>query len=613
MNIEKYKEMPKLTEQEIRAEIDNLFNFLKLTHPFLEDRVKNFYDPTKSVEEQINADTLAIELRVLKRDKEGNPFRNFKLYRFADTEKERLFNFLTKLNNKNIPFCIYYSVYCLDTNILAVTKEGKVSDAWNNKVAINNAIATQMLVMDFDEMDEDEFILEKIKLLKLGIETIDIMSGHGFQSIILLDKITHDKELVRKFTNLLLKKGFRVDYKIKDCARIMRPPILYNCKEFIKTTYDNPVAIKTFTYSSTEKRYNLEDVINRLESLETVVEIEDIKEADAQVKESESSRIEIKKVEEIEKIEERHEIEDCEYDIERLRKLYPTLDIDSLEKPILKMLEGFRNHHANNMLLVLVLYLKEKGYSKSAIITAMITLGEQDRFNYPWSSNEIKKEADRFYYSNYNWRGIFANNFKSLGFIEYGLIEKDIIVINNHVFKNLYKISSSAFYIYLKLLLKQNMTGKNSFTINEMCEVVGYKRRAILKHLDDLVSSGLMDKKRANRRQGEEYTYYLSMFISQEFGFTKINKGSVKLLLNMVDFKQLNQTQMTICIYFKYICYGNKTESNIGQETLAEALGVNKSTISRAITGIEKTELIYREKEEILHDFKFKYNYTIHY
>ena len=64
---------------------------------------------------------------------------------------------------------------------------------------------------------------------------------------------------------------------------------------------------------------------------------------------------------------------------------------------------------------------------------------------------------------------------------------------------------------------------------------------------------------------------------------------------------------------FKYVCYGGKTETNIGQETLATAIGVNKSTVSRAISRIEKAELIYREKEDILHDFKFKYNYTIHF
>ena len=114
-----------------------------------------------------------------------------------------------------------------------------------NKIAVNNAIGTQILIADFDNITEDEFILEKIKLAKIGIETLDVFTGHGFQSIILLDNPTEDKELLRKFTNLMLSKGFKVDYKIKDCARIMRLIEVWNCKEFTKSEYKNPMAIKT--------------------------------------------------------------------------------------------------------------------------------------------------------------------------------------------------------------------------------------------------------------------------------------------------------------------------------------------------------------------------------
>ena len=81
----------------------------------------------------------------------------------------------------------------------------------------------------------------------------------------------------------------------------------------------------------------------------------------------------------------------------------------------------------------------------------------------------------------------------------------------------------------------------------------------------------------------------------------------------MVDFKQINQTQLTICMYFKHICYGGKTEANISQESLAQALGMKQNSISDSFKKIESTELIYREKEEIINDFKFRYNYSIHY
>ena len=594
MYIETYTEMPKLTDLEVREQAKNIFNFLKLTHPFLTNKGEVFYNPNKSVAEQINCNSLCIELRALRRDRVIKPYyKNFKLYRFAETELERLYKFLSELNNKGIPYCLYYSVYCYDNYTMAVNKQGKKSEEWNNKIAINNAIATQMLIMDFDNMDEDDFIMEKIRLARLGIETLDIFSGHGFQSIILLDKPTEDKDLLRKFTNLMLSKGFKVDHKIKDCARVMRPTDVFNSKELVKTEYINPVIIKTNIYNYTEQRYDLEYVLERINTLETVVEIKEDKPKNKE-------KIEDLKVEQtpmeqqvIKPIGAKDDLEDLSFDIEKLKKLYPMLNIAELPNPILTMLEGFRRGYANSMLIFLVTYLKEQGYSKSVIAEAMSVLAEQDRFNYAWDKSVVKTEVDRFYYSHYNWRGIFSDDLQPFGYVEYGLVDKSVLTINNYVFNKLNQISSSAFYIYLKLLLKQDMTRQNAFTIDEMCEIVGYKRRAILKHLDDLVQSGLLDKKKSNRRLGEEYKYYLSVFITDSLGFTKINKGSAKLLLNMVDFKQLNQTEFVVCMYFKYVCYGGKTETNIGQETLATAIGVNKSTVSRAIKVVLNYYLIW--------------------
>ena len=611
MLIEEYERLPRLTEEEVKEQAEGIFNFLKLTHPYIEDK-KIFYKEGRAIEEQVNADSVCIEIRALRRDRPDRPYyKSFKLYRFAETELQRLYKFLLELNNKEIPYCLYYSVFSFDNNIMAVNKQGKKSESWNNKIAINNAIATQVLVMDFDDITEDEFMLERLKLARLGIETLDVFSGHGFQSIILLNNMTEDKDLLKKFTNLMLNKGFKVDHKIKDCARIMRLPYTYNSKELSKTNIKNPCIIKTFIYNNTDKRYDLEYVMQHLESLESVTELEEIKEVEeTEEKVVRAEVITENKVKNV--IQLKDSLEDLTYNKERLAELYTMLDIESLPEPILKMLEGFRMGYANSMLLFLTIYLKEQGYPKSTIIKAMQILAEQDRFNYAWNKKVVKSEVNRFYYSDYDWRSIFTTELQSFGYVEYNLKDKSTLIINNYVFNNLNKISSSAFYIYLKLLLKQDMTGQKVFTIDEMCEAVGYKRRAIFKHLDDLVKVKLIDKKRKNRRSGEEYLYYLSIFTVDNIGFTKISKGSIKLLLNMVDFKQINQTQLTICMYFKHICYGGKTEANIGQESLANALGVDRTTITKAFKDIEAVELIYREKEDIS-DFKFKYNYTIHY
>lgn len=611
MIVEEYERLPILTEEEVKEQAEGIFNFLKLTHPYIEDK-KIFYKEGRAIEEQVNADSVCIEIRALRRDRPDRPYyKSFKLYRFAETELQRLYKFLLELNEKEIPYCLYYSVYCFDNNIMAVNKQGKKSEAWNNKIAINNAISTQILIMDFDNISEDEFLLERLKLAKLGLETLDVFSGHGFQSIILLNNMTEDKDLLKRFTNLMLKKGFKVDHKIKDCARIMRLPNTYNCKELSKTNIENPCIIKTFIYNNTTERYDLEYVMQCLNGLESVIELEEIKKVEElEEKVVKTEIITENKVKNV--IQLKDSLEDLSYDKNKLKELYTMLDVESLPEPILKMLEGFRMGYANSMLLFLTLYLKEQGYSKSTIIEAMQILSKQDKFNYAWDEDVVKNEVNRFYYSSYDWRGIFSDELQQFGYVEYNLTDKSVITINNYVFNNLNKISSSAFYIYIMLLVNQNKTGQSIYTINEIAEVTELSRRRVLEHLDDLCKVKILDKKRANRRLKEEYTYYISVFLKMDLGFTKINEATIKLLKKMIQYKEINTTHLMLSLYFKFVCYGGKKESNVSQETIAEALGVNQSTISRGVDKLEKVDLIHKEKEDIS-DFKYKYHYTIHY
>lgn len=616
MLIEEYERLPKLTEEEVRKQAEGIFNFLKLTHPYINNK-KIFYKSGRAIEEQINFDSVAIEIRALRRDQNKACYRNFKLYRFADTELERLYKFLWELNEKAIPYCLYYSVYAYDNNQLAVTKDGKKSAVWNNKAALNNVVGTQIIVTDFDDITEDEFLLERLKLAQLGLETLDIFTGHGFQSIILLDKMTEDKTLVKKVTNLMLNKGFRIDSKIKDSARIMRLPYTYNCKELSKKDIENPSVIKTFIYSETEKRYNLEYVLERLESLETVTE------SQATIDIIEDKKIKVEEIEKTEVITEnkvvknviqlKDTLEDLTYNKNKLKELYTMLNIESLPEPVLKMLEGFRMGYANSMLLFLTLYLKDIGYSRSVVVSAMEILADQDRFNYPWDKRTVRSETKRFYYSNYNWNSIYSSELQEFGYIEYEFKNREIIIIDNHVFDVLNEISSKAFYIYLRLLEDSNYTGKKVYTINEIAQATKVPRRTLVQHLDDLAHKKvrLLDKHRAYKKRGEEYTYQITEFLGVK-GFTKINISMLKYLILMVDTKEINPTQLSLCMYIKYVCYNGKSNCTISQETLGQALGLDRTSISKSFKNMEKTRLIRADKIDIS-DFKFKYSYTIYF
>ena len=56
MLIEEYERLPKLTEEEVRKQAEGIFNFLKLTHPYINNK-KIFYKSGRAIEEQINFDS----------------------------------------------------------------------------------------------------------------------------------------------------------------------------------------------------------------------------------------------------------------------------------------------------------------------------------------------------------------------------------------------------------------------------------------------------------------------------------------------------------------------------------------------------------------------------
>lgn len=596
----------KKTEEELMEQTNKIWNFLQFIHPEL-IRDRNYFEING-----VSKNDLAIELRTLKRIKGEKPFyRNHRVYNYGDSQKEKLYKFLKSLNNKEIPFCMYYSVFNFDSKTMGISKSGNEKQAWNNCICLNNAVSTHILIMDFDDITEEKFIEQKMKLCKIGLDTTDIFSGHGYQSIIKLDKLCSDKEILTKFTNTLIKKGFKVDKKIKDCARIMRPPSTENSKDVLEG-YN---AIPTDIYYLSDKIYTVEEVFNKLSTLSNVIEIED-KESKKLHKNKESKDVSKDRSNEIKELKtaNNNEINKNRLTDIELIKLYPMLNIKEIPDAIKLMLSGFQRGYANNVLMFLVTYFREQGLAKSIIIEIIDILKDLDNYKYEWSDLDVVFEVNRFYYAkDYNSKAVFFTELKGFGVVEYQFIDKSTVVINNYVFTKLANMSSSAFYIYVKLLEKQNYDNTRAFTLNEMSEIVGISRRSIIKHIDDLVKVKLLDKKRAIKKKGEEYTFFLSRFEQhKELGYTKFNITTLKLLLKMVKYKELTVTQLSICMYIKHICYNGKQNCTIAQETLGLALGISQSGISKAFKQIEKTELIRRDKEE-LNDFQFKYNYTIHY
>lgn len=542
-----YPPTQKLDLEELR---DNTFSFLKKIRPTLNSE----------------KDT-AIEIRLLRRDKKSVYLGSFIVRDFNKYTRGRFLDFLKKVDD--IPYCMYYSVYSFNPNILPeINGENKLIP----KIAKNNVIDTNILVADFDNITEEDFEEEYINFVSLNIEpSLTMFSGHGYQCIWLIDKIA-DKSILRKFTKALLSSGFKVDQNIKDSARLMRMPGSFNNKD-----KENPIKTKLLINVEEPKKYTVTDIFNKLVPLSVEEKITETK-----IKETD------------------------------LIKLYPMLNFSELPSPIIEMLKGFKKGYANNVLMFLTLYFRELGYSKGkikSIIKILSTLGD-----YPWEENIVLKEVDRFFYNkNYSARSIYLSALKDYGYIDFRVINNEKLKLDNYIISYIKDISNKAFVVYLCLLIEKHNTQKNSFTLKEISDLVKISTRHVKQRIDELINLQLIDKKRANKKEKGEYLYTINSYARfTELGFTTFHIATLKLLLKQLEFKEINETQLVICLYLKHKCYNNTSFCYLTQEKIAEDLGLTRTTITKAFSKIEELKLITRSKVN-LSDFQYRYDYFINF
>ncbi len=241
-NPEKQNKVQLFNETQLRVQVRKIIEFLKLIKPHL---LQTGFRETAS------------ELRHLKRDKDSTAYihNSFNAYRLDSSDEEALLNYMRKINGEG--FCLYYGVFDFDKS------------SGSNRVNNKNAVFTTLLPIDFDNISEGQYLQVKDTLNKLGLKTVDISTGHGYQMIILLNHKVHDKEILKKFTNLLLSKGFPCDAAITDAARIMRLPFTFNCKCLDKASKyygkEEPIPIRLI--DAPEDRYSLDYVLGQLNTL----------------------------------------------------------------------------------------------------------------------------------------------------------------------------------------------------------------------------------------------------------------------------------------------------------------------------------------------------------
>ncbi|MED4262374.1 helix-turn-helix domain-containing protein [Priestia aryabhattai] len=615
------------SNDDIKRSVEMQMEFLKLIHP--DSTLKDGYKDG------------SIEVRFLERfeDKKTSPLFSFSTWELNEESESYLYKRMLKYNG--LTCCTYYSLYTFDRNLVS---KGQPTFLNND-----NAVYTQVLPMDFDDMGEEEFWEQKQVLFNLGIETLDVFSGHGYQSLILLKEKCYDKNLFEKFTKMMLRKGFNIDPRITDRGRIFRLPETFNCKQFQKGDKNfnavNPKGINTYTYIHTTQRYDLKEVFELIETLpdvngkspkisentpsvavsnsgNTVVDTELKVEADfmeevvANLYETHpelrnyaqevavSKSVEIEPEEEPKVYKTGNPKEKLNVQIkskEKIAELYKHLDYKKLPEAIQNMLLGTPLGNGNDALLFLVPFLRNRlGLSLQKQTETLQVWGKE--CTPPWDEKEIKSEVSRL--NKYDFKAQYGTYTKGLEELYGELVfneweNKDDIDIPNEVFEKIKDISDGSFRLYLATRLLEHEEGRKNFTNVEIWERAGVAERTFKKHIPYLTTEKIFTKKKMDKykKNNERYEYYVNPFNSSVKGFTRVKASLIELLL----LKDLNDAQITFYIYLKHMVGASKDKSCWASQTyIAESLGKkSQTTISKLTDELHNKKIIRKETQKI--------------
>lgn len=540
---------------------EELYNFIVDTHP------------------QINGDfNQCVDIKAVFRTagKYAKPNKIF--YNDSEKQREELKKFIDTLDASGRAYCLYYSVYTFNP-------EGKQT------ITKDNAQSTQILCADFDHITEKEFSTIFDKLKESGLEpNYSIFSGHGFQIIYKLDKPSTDKELLAEFTDAMKANGYPVDEKIKDCARVMRMPFTVNNK-------DPEKPINTYIYSTHEGVYSLQDIQNKLGMKKQAQKEEPTaKQTPAETQDFTA------------------------YDNAFLQQKYTCISIDKLQEPIKAVLMGLRNGYTDKQIRGIVLYLRDyEGAGLDAIISTVQTLASIDTYNYTGDViPDIPRKVKALFFNReykFNW-----DDLKEFGNMDGKVIDRSNLKLNNSTLKE--EISNKAFYVYLRLLLEKEYEHKIAFTITEVSQACNISERSIRTRLEELAKSGLIDKKRALKKEGGKYVYIVSKFgIDRTKGFTKININVLATMLKAVDDKIINETVIKFLLYMKCIAQGAQGADGtiaVSQTEIAKHLNITKNAVTMLWEKVEElnkaNKCIYIKRGKTwLDKDKYSYYYELYY
>lgn len=621
--------IPVWTEEEIKEKAYCIARFLRIVHPEL---IPQYNEEGKS-----DFKPYCVELRLIERGsyKAKQSLNLWSVDHKKPEDLERIEFFLKKINGQG--YCVYYSCYNYDYNFKVPAQHYKTKKEYMRKpckIRKESSKFTYILPIDFDKMSYEQFLEYKGKLESVGVHTLVTRTGGGYQCAVLLNEAVAADGTYKNWIELLLRKGLDIDIRLKDTARVFRLPFTSNCKALSKEFKDYYKEIlPTSVVEHPKTRYSLAEVLERLERLP------DVKTTEPQPKQPQSEQLTISKVlAEATTIPMAPEVKETvlkndeaksenkktvvkELGVKELGKEYKCINFNNVIPNIKRILgNGTPLHYRNKALLFMLPYLKNTLHLKKSDIKEVLTIWGS-KCDPALSADEINSEVDRLLELNPTGKwGEYDEKLASLygELVTYSYKNKDEIRVPNRMMKvDFAELSDGSFRLYLMMKLAENTMNQVVFDQEELLSIANISRATFSRQMKELVAIKAVNKRRANRRNKEVYTYSLNAIYDKNSdagaeleisidSYTSFKNSMIKLM----DL-ELTNGEMKLYTYLKYRLLASEGEFSVpGQLTISKSIKKTQPAISMMTDSLVEKQYITKETIQI-GNYEYRCEYSL--
>ena len=535
----------------IDNQMKEIIRFLSIVHPSILSDKKNY---------------VCLELRPILRTKEYDYglSKSLNIWNLNDKTIDRLRNFLEEHNG--VPCCLYYSVYAFNYDKQSYTKEGKPSQ--KGKINSENAVYTEEIVLDFDDVSEDEYRSLVDRFEAIGLYGLWVFTGHGYQSHILLNRPLYDKNILFQLVNIFNNKGFNVDTSCTDPARVMRIPYTFNCKCYTDIKYKHEIDSPPFCeiVQETTRRYDIEEIT---EALKKVPNIDN---------ESGFNNQEV-------------------FDIQLKKVIYPYIDNYEIPEPIHKMLTDTPVGLRNKTLGFLVRYFKTYLKLSKKQIQDICEIWNKSACEIPYEN--FNEDFSRFYYKNgLTFDTSLASHFGYIDFQDYIQLQKQYILIPNDT---LLECEGKFLRVYLAIKMLEHI--EKPTTIDNIAQTLKLTVRAVRTTLLEFSKTNHIYIVKGNRTKGIPNQYFTAKILNFSNGYLKMSFNDARAYI-----EELGNSELKLYLFMSYKFFSG--ECYMSQSNIGKNIGLKQNTISEIVQSLKNKYYIKIERIDIT-EFIYYNNYTL--